>query len=126
MRFAVSRQFRGSGLYLQSARSAVVAHTRTAPTIISIWAIVDVTHIGDIHIVIGAVVVEVSFAPIAALVAKANVAITIIDATVVADVGTPVATIKAVAVISVAPIARSPESTLIGSLYPPTGHPVIA
>jgi hypothetical protein len=64
--------------------------------------------------------------PIAALVAETDVAKAIIDAAIVADVRTPVATVKTVAVMMVAPIAGGPESALVGSLDPPAGHPVVA
>jgi hypothetical protein len=64
-------------------------------------------------------------APVAALVAESDVAIAVIDAAIVADVRAPVATVKTVAVIVVAPVAGSPECTLVGSLDPPAGHPVI-
>ena len=65
-------------------------------------------------------------APVAALVANADVAKTVIDTAIVANVLTPVAGVKSVGVIPVAPIARGPQSALVWSLYPRAGHPVIA
>jgi hypothetical protein len=64
--------------------------------------------------------------PIAALVANANIAKAIIDAAIVADVRTPIATVKSVAVMIEAPITGRPESSLVRSLNPAAGHPVIA
>lgn len=53
-------------------------------------AVIDVDmDVGDVHIVDGAVVVEVLSAPVAALVAGAPIAESIVNATVVADVLTP-------------------------------------
>jgi len=125
MGLAVSRQFLGPGPYLQSARSAVEAHASAAPVVLSVWAVVDVVHISDVHVVVGAVVVEMPAAPVAALIAKADVAKAVIDATVVADVRAPVATVKPVMVMPVTPVAGRPECPLIGSLHPHAGHPVI-
>jgi hypothetical protein len=64
-------------------------------------------------------------APVAALVADTDVAKAVIDAAIIADVRTPIATIKAVAIMPEAPIAGGPECALIRSLDPPAGHPVI-
>jgi hypothetical protein len=65
-------------------------------------------HRGGIDVVNRAVVVEVTAAPIAALVANTDVAKTIIDTAIVADVLTPIAGVKSVGVIRVAPIAGGP------------------
>ena len=64
--------------------------------------------------------------PIAALVAETDVAKAIIDAAIVADVRTPVATVKTVAMIVIAPVAGSPERALVRSLHPSAGNPVVA
>jgi hypothetical protein len=68
----------------------------------------------------------VAAAPVAALVAKADVTKAVIDTAIVADVLTPVARIKAVGVVPVAPIAGGPQRALVRSLHPRAGHPVIA
>jgi len=67
----------------------------------------------------------VASAPVAALVAEAEVAKAVVNTAIVADVRTPVTAVKAVAVVVVAPVAGGPESALVGSLDPPAGHPVI-
>ena len=47
-------------------------------------------------------------APVTALVADADISKSVVDAAIVADVGAPVATVKAVAVMVVAPVAGGP------------------
>jgi AmiR/NasT family two-component response regulator len=64
--------------------------------------------------------------PIAALVAEADIAEAIVDAAVVADVSAPIAPVELVTVVSPAPVAWRPQSTLIRSFNPGAGHPVIA
>jgi hypothetical protein len=123
--FMASRQFRWPGAHLQSALSAVEAHADAAAAIIAHGAVVNVMHDRNIHIVVGAVVIEVSAAPVAALVADANIAVAVIDSAVETDVGTPVATVKPIAVIVVAPVAGRPQRALVGSLHPSAGNPVI-
>ena len=71
-------------------------------------ALVDVVHDGDIDIVVRAVVVEVAAAPVATLVADADISKSVVDAAIVADVGAPVATVKAIAVMVVTPVAGGP------------------
>ena len=126
MRLTASRQFRRPGTHLQAAPSAIETHTRAAPVVIAHGAVVDVVHQGDIDVVDRAVVVEVAAAPIAALVAEADVAEAVVDAAIVADVRTPIATVKPVMVMPVAPVARRPQGTLVRSLHPRAGHPVVA
>ena len=124
--FMPCRQFRRSGSYLQAARSAIKADTSATAVVSANGTVVNVVNHGDIHIVDRAVVVKVSTAPITALVANANITVSIIDATIVADVRPPVATVKAIMVMVVAPVARGPERTLVGSLHPSAGNPVVA
>jgi hypothetical protein len=67
-----------------------------------------------------------SAAPVAALVANADVPEAVIDTAIVADVLTPVAGVKAIAVVVIAPVAGGPKSALVRSLHPRAWHPVIA
>ncbi len=83
-------------------------------------------HHRDVDVVDGAVVIEVASAPVTALVAESHVAKAVVDAAIVADVLAPVARVKPVGVIPVAPIAGGPERALVGSLNPGAGHPVVA
>ena len=121
--------FRGAWTYVDASIASVVAHT-----ILNAAGVVDVvvddgvvvgiaasTNVGD-----GAVVVEVIAAPVTSEVADADVAEAVIDTTVVADVGTPVAVVEAVAAVVVAPVGRRPESAVVGGRAPGAGHPVIA
>lgn len=79
----------------------------------------------DVYVCDGAVVVEVVAAPVTARVADAGVAESIINATVEADLGSPVAGVPAIETASECPIAGSPEETDCGWRNPCTGHPVI-
>ena len=126
MSLMASRQLRGSGAHLQSTRSAVEAHPGAAAVVSADAAVVDVMHHVYFHSVDRAVVVEVPAAPVAALVPDADIAKAVIDAAIEADVRTPVATVKAITVIVVAPVAGRPERTLVGSLHPSAGNPIIA
>ena len=63
-------------------------------------------------------------APVTALVAEADVAETVVDAAIVANVPAPVAAIKPVAVMRVTPVAGGPQGALIGSLNPRARNPV--
>jgi hypothetical protein len=87
-------------------------------------AVVDVGDV-DVNAVYGAVVVEVVAAPVAAVIAGAGVAEAVVDATVEADVQAPEATMKAVAVVVPAPIARGPEGAVVGWSAPGAGDPVV-
>ena len=125
MRRTQRRQFRRSRSYLDSARPAVEAHTSSAPVIPADGTVVDVMLDRNIHVVDRAVVVEVAATPVTALIAEADVAKAVIDAAVVANVLTPVAAIETVVVMPVAPVAGRPQSALVGSLHPNSGHPVV-
>ena len=126
MLLVASRQLGGPGSDLQPTRSAVEADTDAAPVLVAHWAVIDVVYDVDVDIVVRTVVVEMAAAPVAALVAKSYIAKAVVHAAIVADVGTPVAAVKAVAVMVIAPIARGPKSALVGSLDPHAGHPVIS
>ena len=118
-------QFRWSCAHLHSAPSAVETDTCAAPVAAADGAVVDVVHHGDVDVVDRAVVVEVAAAPVTALVADADIAKAVVDAAIVADVRAPVATVKSVAVMPEAPVAGGPESALVGSFNPDSGHPVV-
>ncbi len=120
------RQFRRPRRRPDASRSAVVTHMGVVVVNDGHRAAVNVVHHGDVHVVDGAVVVEMAGAPVATLVAVSYVAIAIVDAAIVADVLAPIAGIKPVGVIPVAPVAGGPECTLVGSLNPRAGHPVVA
>ncbi len=89
-------------------------------------AIVDVGDSSFVDAVDGAVVVEVVSVPIAAVIARACVAEAVVNAAVEADVRSPEATLKAVAVAEEGPVAGSPELSRIRGENPGSGDPVVA
>ena len=74
----------------------------------------------------GAVVEEVVPAPLATIEADAAVAEAVVDATVVADLGTPVALVPAVVTAFIAPVAGGPEIAGLRSEDPGAGNPEVA
>jgi hypothetical protein len=78
-------------------------------------------YVGD-----GAVVIEVVSLPVASEEAEADVAEAVIDATVEADVRTPVSAVEAVVSAAPAPVGRCPESAIVGWRNPLAGNPVVA
>jgi hypothetical protein len=68
----------------------------------------------------------VAATPVAALVAIAAIAISVVNPAIEADVLTPVAAMEPVVVMPKAPVAGGPQGTLIGSLNPNAGNPVVA
>ena len=123
--FMPSRQFRWSCPHLQSARSADETHPFAAPTIIVHAVLINVMHDADVHIVVGAVVIEMAASPVTALVAEADVAEAVVDAAVKADVRPPIPTVEAIAAMPESPVSGGPESAHVGSLNPPAGYPVV-
>ncbi len=126
MRFAQCLQFRRPGSHLNATGATVEAYPGFASAPPANRVLVDVMHDVVVDIVDRAVVIEVAAAPVTALVSKAHVAETVVDAAIIAYVPTPVAAIKAVPVMPEAPVTRCPESPLVGSLDPRAGYPVIA
>ncbi len=124
MLFMQRRQFRWPGAHLDAARSAVEADAILAPA--GNVVVVDVPLHREIEVVDGSVVVEVAATPIAALIAEADVSKSVVNAAIEAHMPTPIATMKAVAIILVAPVAGGPQSPLVRSLNPCARHPVIA
>jgi hypothetical protein len=86
---------------------------------------VDV-NVGDVHIVEGTVVVETTAAPVPALVARASVAESIINAAVVADILAPEAVVVTIPAIVLSPISGGPQIAHFRRLYPSARHPIIA
>jgi hypothetical protein len=88
-------------------------------------AVVDV---GDVYAdaVDGAVVVEVVSVPVAAVIAVSGIAEAVVDASVEADVETPVAAAPSPTVVIPAPVAGGPEGSVVGWRAPCSGDPVVA
>ena len=128
MRSAISCYFSPCRTYVDALRPAVVADPVVDYRFIDDDHIALV-HIGDVDIgdvVHSTVVGEIISAPVAALVAHADIAEAIIDAAVKADIASPVAAMEAITPAYESPISGSPESTLIRWLRPGAGHPIVA
>src|SRR5450631_592052 len=106
------------------AGTAVVAHAIHG-NVIDDRLVVDV---GDVRIAdIGhrPVVIETVALPITPLVAAAAVPVTVIHAAIESDLRTPVAYIPYENATPIAPVARSPKETRLGSEDPCARYPVI-
>jgi hypothetical protein len=96
-----------SGTSVDSAMAAVIADAIDGD-VVDHGAVVDVD-IGDVDVVDGAVVVEVMTSPVAAGIAGANVAESVVHAAVEADVRSPIAGIPEIGAFMPSPIAGRPE-----------------
>ena len=88
--------------------------------------VVNIVNVRDVHVIHRAVVVESSVIPISAFIADTTIAEAVVDATVEADIRTPVAAVPGVGVAAPTPITGSPEETNFGSHHPRTRHPEVA
>jgi hypothetical protein len=88
-----------------------------------------VVDVGDVHateIVHGRVVAEDAVSPVAAFVAGAHIAETVIDAAVVSNMRPPVSGVPNIKAVPPAPISGRPEQTDGRRLHPGSRYPVIA
>ena len=83
-------------------------------------------NVGDVHIVDRAVVVETISAPIPALIAGAEVAESIVNAAVVADMLAPEAVVVLIHAAEKSPISGRPQEAHLRRPHPGAGHPVVA
>jgi hypothetical protein len=117
-------EFLRGRLQIHSTSAAVVAH----PVVVR-----NVGHVGDVGVVDGgdihvgdlAVVAELIAVPISAVIAPADIAVAVINASVVANETCPEAAVKTVAALVVVPVAGRPEGSGVRSVSPHSGHPVI-
>jgi hypothetical protein len=109
---------------IQSSSAAVITHSHVSDVRYSV--VVNVVDDGGVHVIDAAIVVELIAAPIAAFVAAAHVAETIVHSAIEADVRAPVAVIPVIAVARVAPVRRSPKRTNIGRDNPDAGNPIVS
>lgn len=116
--------FIGSRPRIDTPVAAVIADTRAA-VVVNDRCVVDVVNLSGIDIVDGTVVIEVSSIPAAAFISVAEVTVAVVNATIKADLRSPVALVKDVSTTAPCPIAGSPEITRFWSHDPRTGHPVI-
>jgi hypothetical protein len=115
--------------HIHAAVAAVVADAvRGARGVVDVvvdhLAVVDVRDVA--HVVDGAVVVEVVPAPVTAEVADADVTEAVVNASIEADVGSPVAVMVAIVAAVPAPVGRGPERSIVGRRAPNAGNPVVA
>src|SRR5580704_7117043 len=103
---------------LGAAGAAIEAHAVDGD-VVDDGGVVDV---GDVHgsgdVVDIAVVVERTALPVAARVTGADVAISVVDAAIKADMGTPIAGVPEVGALAPAPIARRPEEAWLRRQHP--------
>ncbi len=123
-------EFGRAGSYGDASAATVIADVAGGVCAVDVVVVddgvdVDVgdrgAYVGD-----GAVVEEVAAVPIATEVADADVSIAVVDAAIEADVGAPVAGVPAITIAPPAPVARRPESAVIGRYDPDAGNPVVA
>ena len=88
--------------------------------------VVNIVNVRVVHVIHGAVVVELSVIPISAFIAETSIAETVVDATVESDVRAPVAAMPSVETTCEAPITGSPEYADPRRINPDAGNPVIA
>src|SRR5580704_14888908 len=87
--------------------------------------VVNVMNFVDVHVVHGAVVVKVVTIPAAAFITVAEIAESIIDAAIPADVRAPITFMEEIAAIAPSPVAGCPEEANFRSFDPGSGNPVI-
>ncbi len=99
-----------AGLYLNSTRPVVADAVDCCVRIVDDCVVVNIMHDGRVHVVDRPVVIKAIAIPIAALIAVTRIAMPVVDASVIADVTTPVAPVVRVAppVVVVVPEAGGP------------------
>src|ERR1700679_2803606 len=97
VRLTQRHQFRGPRPQPNTRWSAMEAHADIV--IHNNRVVIDVMHHGDVDIVHRAVVVKVTGVPVAALVASAHVAETVVHAAIKADVRSPIAAEESIVVV---------------------------
>jgi hypothetical protein len=113
---------------LDTARTAAIGHVIGVGNSIALDdGAVDIggANDGGVHVDDGRVVGEVSAAPLAAGKADAEIAATVIDSAVVADLWSPVALVKGIEPVGPSPVAGSPIGACVRDRYPCAGNPVI-
>jgi hypothetical protein len=108
----------------RAAGAAVVAHVGRVVDDDGLVIDVGDRRVGDV--VNGAVIEEIAAAPIAALVAGADIAEAIRHAPVEADFWAPIAFVKGIDAVVPTPIAGRPQQPVLRRQYPRPRHPVIA
>jgi hypothetical protein len=105
--------------------TAVVADAIDRRVVHDHCLVIDISHVGDVHVSHAAVVVEVASAPLATVVAVAGITEAVVDAAVEANVRPPVTAMEGVEALVPSPPSGSPEHSHGGD-YPGARHPVVA
>src|ERR1700736_4696087 len=91
-----------------------------------VGVVVDVVDVGDVDVVVDAVIEETIASPVSAVEAGAEVAEAIVDATVVSDGGPPISGVPKVSAATPTPVSGGPESAGVGGENPGAVDPVVA
>lgn len=100
-----------TGLRLNASISSVVADTIDR---VDDRPLIDVVDDRDIYIVYSRVIEELSAIPVTAFVADSDVAVTVVDSTVEANVWTPISDIPDIEAVRPTPIAWRPQKADFG------------
>ena len=87
--------------------------------------VVDVRDVDIRDIVDSSVVIELIVAPLAAVIARARIAVTVVYPTVKTDGSAPISGAEHIDPVIPAPITRGPQQAEAGRRYPGARHPVI-
>src|SRR5271154_2077328 len=87
--------------------------------------LINIVNDTNVHVVYAAVIEELIALPVTARISRADVAESIIDSTVEANFGPPVARIPDIKAVRPAPVSRRPEETHLGRFNPCAWHPEI-
>jgi hypothetical protein len=112
------------GPRFNSATPAVIADA--IPSALWHLMVVHVVNARRVHIGYRAVIVQLPIVPIGSVIATTRISIAVIDATVVADVGSPITRVPVIISVVVAPPWRSPQGTDIGGHDPCARDPIIS
>ena len=124
MRLAQRGKFGKLRPHLEAAPAAVEAHMRAG--VVHRLVVVDIVDDIRIHVVHAAVGIELAAIPVASLIAAPGIAKTVVHAAIEADIRAPIAAEISIAVVRISPVARCPQRSLIRSLHPRAGYPVIS
>jgi hypothetical protein len=121
-----SRSFHGDWLPRGSPRTVVA---RAAGRVVDNDCIRDRavihTNVAGVYVVRRLVVIEPIPVPVAALIAGADVSLSVINPSVITNVMAPIPIVIAVPVARVSPVARRPQKPRFRRTRPGTGNPVI-
>ena len=110
-------------MHVDSAIAAVEAHV--VDILVIHGRVVDVVHLGDVHIQHRAVVKKVPAVPASAFKSQTEIAKPVIDPAIETYVWAPVTLVENKPLTAPSPPARSPQEPDLGSKYPRSRNPVV-